>query len=85
MIHHYCEILVDSNEPYVLRLEVKKNWSKCDIILHSIRRGYITPDEAWKCKYERWRWSNSRLKDYLPLDLSPYRIKYIDRYVVQGA
>ena len=85
MGHYYCEIYVATNNPWILRIEVKKNWSRHDIIMHSLRRGYITRDEAAVCRQERIYWLPYTKKEFFPLDLKPYQWQERDRYVVKEA
>ena len=85
MSYHYCELLLDRQEQSVIRLQVDKHWNRHDTIMHCIRRSYITTDEADKISVMKTRWSNSRLKGYIPLDKSPYIYKeFVDRYTMRG-
>jgi hypothetical protein len=86
MSYHYCEILLDRATQSVVRLQVEKYWCRHDIVMHCIRRSYITREEAEKiCDLKR-RWSRYKIQGYIPLDKTPYIYKeFIDSYASRGA
>jgi len=85
MIHHFAKIVVDSQRPWVLQLEIKKNWSRHDILSHSIKRGYLTRDEAECCRTVYRNWANSLPKSVIPIDRTQYQWKdTVDRYAMKG-
>jgi len=85
MIHHYCKILVKTDRQWILSIEIEKNWSRHDIISNSIKRGYLTRDEAECCMEIHRSWSNSLPKNVIPIDRTQYQWKdTIDRYVLRS-
>ncbi len=85
MIKHFCEVMFNKSTRHVIRLEIEKHWSRHDIVMHCIRRSYLTIDEAKSILALKKRWNNCMLKGYIPLDKTPYIYKeFKDKYVMRG-
>jgi hypothetical protein len=79
-IYHYCEIFIKSQSPWILRMETKKRWTRHDIIIEALQRGYLTYNEADCAGLLYKHQSNSLPKSIIPLDKSPYKRRVENRY-----